>query len=49
MTVLGLTTYITLTCECGEEWTAEVCTDLGARDFVYPDEANCPDCGREAS
>lgn len=44
---LGLTKIIDLRCDCGEEWAAEACTDFGACDFVYPSEANCPECETE--
>lgn len=40
-----MTTYITLTCDCGEEWEVEACTDLGACDLVYPPDGECPSCG----
>jgi hypothetical protein len=47
VTVLGLTTYVELHCDsCGNTWTVEACTDLGAFDLVYPDDGTC-DCGAE--
>lgn len=44
---LGLTTHLTLTCPCGEEWSAEACMDLGACDLLDPADAICPECGEE--
>ena len=52
MTVLGLTRYLEMACinaecdDCGHTWFAEVCTDLGAHDFVYPEEQFCSTCGQ---
>jgi len=49
---LGLTTYSEMVCtngecdDCGHTWFAEVCTDLGAHDFVYPEEQFCSTCGQ---
>jgi hypothetical protein len=44
---LGLTTYVELSCSCGEGWEAEACKDLGALDFVYEEDTLCPSCGAE--
>ena len=52
MTVLGLTRYLEMACinavcdDCGHTWFAEVCTDNGAYDFVYPEEQFCSTCGQ---